>query len=80
MEKEISIKDVRLAEQYLAVLQQIKELEGQVSIDEDTVHDAKTYLDTLREIEAIEPSWDEDDVTEASTYLKTLQKIEDNKR
>ena len=71
-------KQVKLAERYADVLQDIRRLEKEIGWSEDNVEMADNYLETLKGIEKhIEEdmSWDEDDVKHAGEYLVSLKEI-----
>lgn len=75
----IDEEQVKLAERYADVLQDIRRLEKEMSWGEDDIDMACDYLAILNEIEEHlekEKSWCKDDVNQASDYLATLKEIE----
>ena len=74
-------EQLKIAERYADVLQDIRRLEKEIGWNEDAVEMADKYLETLQAIEKLieeEMSWDEDDVKHAREYLVSLKEIKDS--
>ena len=78
MKEEIDEEQVRLAERYADVLQDIKRLEKDVVFTEDDVDLADRYVTDLTYIEENGDNFSDDDMKKAEKYAATLQEIKDS--